>query len=170
MNGIPASGKTTLAVGLEVELGFPVVSKDAIKEAHADLVSVQVPTRRLGALSSEAMWSLVGMVNGPVIVDSFWATGRDEEFFQRGVTEAGIDVAVVVWCDVSVGTARRRFEERTRPPIHRDDVRGFEWEQLARAARPISQFPTVIVNAEAPVNVPKLAVELRAVLGLSAQT
>ncbi|GAA3747221.1 hypothetical protein GCM10022239_23390 [Leifsonia bigeumensis] len=159
-----------MAASLEVELGFPVVSKDAIKEAFADLVSVQMDTRRLGALASDVMWSLVGMVDGPVIVESFWARGRDEEFFRRGVADAGIDVAVEVWCEVSVETARRRFEERPRHPVHQDTERGFEWEQLVRAARPISQFPTIIVNTDAPVDMPKLVVELRAALDLSAQT
>ncbi|MBB5634044.1 putative kinase [Cryobacterium mesophilum] len=169
VNGIPGSGKSTLASGLAGELGFPVVAKDTIKEALADVVRVPLHTRRIGALASDVMWSLVGLVDGPVIVESFWATGRDEDFFQRGVADAGVDVAVEVWCEVSIETARRRFEERPRHPVHQDTERGFEWEQLARAARPISQFPTVIVNTEAPVDVPKLAVELRAVLGLSAQ-
>lgn len=167
VNGIPGSGKTTLVTSLAVELGFPAVSKDAFKEALADLVPLELPTRRMGALASDVMWSLVGMVEGPVIVESFWATGRDEEFFQRGVASAGIDVAVEVWCDVSIETARRRFEERPRHPVHEDAERGFEWEQLARGARPISQFPTVIVNTEAPVDVPKLASDLRNLLGLN---
>lgn len=170
VNGIPGSGKSTLASGLAGELGFPVVAKDAIKEALADVVRVPLPTRRIGALASDVMWSLVDLVDGPVIVESFWATGRDEEFFEHGLASTGIDVAVEVWCEVSVETARRRFEERPRHPVHQDTERGFEWEQLTRGARPISQFPTIIVNTEAPVDVPKLAVELRAVLGLSAQT
>lgn len=166
VNGIPGSGKSTLASGLAGELGFPVVAKDAIKEALADVVRVPLPTRRIGALASDVMWSLVGLVDGPVIVESFWATGRDEDFFQRGVADAGVGMAVEVWCEVSVETARRRFQERPRHPVHQDTERGFEWEQLARAARPISQFPTVIVNTEEPVDVPKLAQELRAVLGM----
>lgn len=164
VNGIPGSGKSTLVTGLERELRYPVVSKDAIKEALADLVSVQMPTRELGALASDVMWSMAGMVDGPVIIESFWATGRDEEFFRLGAGRAGIRFAVEVWCDVSIETARRRFAERSRHPVHLDDGRGFEWEQLAQNARPISGYPVIVVNTEAAVDVGVLVREIRAAL------
>lgn len=44
LNGVPGSGKTTLAPLLARELGFPVVARDAIKEALADAVAVPLPT------------------------------------------------------------------------------------------------------------------------------
>ena len=40
VNGLPGSGKTTLAQSLAQELQLPVVSKDALKEAFAELVGV----------------------------------------------------------------------------------------------------------------------------------
>lgn len=169
VNGIPGSGKTTLATELAAELGFPIVSKDAIKEALADIVPGRLPTRRVGALASETMWSLAAMIDGPVVIESFWATGRDEEFFQRGIETAGIEVGVEVWCEVSIETARRRFETRPRHPVHVDAARGFEWEELARHARPISRFPSLEVNTEAPLGVSNLATELQTLLGINTQ-
>jgi predicted kinase len=165
VNGIPGSGKTTLVARLAPELGFPVVSKDSIKEALGDLVPGLIPARELGALASDAMWSMAGMIDGPVVIESFWATGRDDEFFHRGVVRAGIRVAVEVWCGVSLETARRRFAERQRHPVHEDETRVFEWEQLARDARPISDFPVIPVNTETVVDVQALSREIRAVLG-----
>ena len=169
VNGIHGSGKTTLATGLAVELGFPVVSKDAIKEALANIVPGRLPTRRIGALASDTMWSLAAMIDGPLIIESFWATDRDEEFFERGVETAGIEAGVEVWCEVSIETARRRFEWRPRHPVYGDAARGFEWEELARQARPISRFPTLEVNTESPVDVSILATELRTLLGIDTQ-
>lgn len=164
VNGIPGSGKSTLATGLGRELEYPVVSKDVIKEALADLLHVRLPTRELGALASDVMWSMAGMVDGPVIVESFWATGRDEEFFRLGAARAGIRVAVEVWCDVSIETARGRFAERPRHPVHQDDGHQFEWEQLAQDARPISGYPLIVVNTESAVDVGALSREIRAAL------
>jgi predicted kinase len=38
VNGLPGSGKTTLANGLERLLDAPLIAKDAIKEAVADVI------------------------------------------------------------------------------------------------------------------------------------
>ena len=110
------------------------------------------------------MWSMAGMVDGPVIIESFWATGRDEEFFRLGAERAGIRVAVEVWCDVSIETARRRIAERPRHPVHLNDEGRFEWQQLAQDARPISGYPVIVVNTEAAVDVGALAREIRTAL------
>ncbi len=169
VNGIPGSGKTTLATALSTELGFPVVTKDAIKESLADLVSVDLPSRGLGALASDAMWSIAGMIEGPVIIESFWASGRDEEFFRAGVSAAGIARAAEVWCDVSVETARLRVATRPRHEIHQDTARVAEWEQFTATARPISTFTVLNCNTEGPVDVPVLAGEILGILGLSSQ-
>lgn len=141
------------------------MSKDTIKEALADLVDAKMPTREIGAVASDAMWSMAGMIDGPVIVESFWATGRDEDFFRRGAASAGIRVAVGVWCEVSIDTARRRFVERARHPVHLDDERRLEWEQLVRNARPIAGFPVIVVNTEAKVDLGILCSEIRVILG-----
>lgn len=170
VNGIPGSGKSTLATALGIELGFPVVAKDASKELLADLVGVTVSSQRLGAVASDTMWSLAGALNGPVIIESFWASGRDGKFFERGVKTAGFEAAVEVWCEVSVETAQRRFAARNRHPIHGDDRGVFDWEGLAREAFPISLFPVRRVDTEEPVDVPRLAAELRGMLGLSIST
>jgi predicted kinase len=42
LNGIPGAGKTTLAGPLARALEVPVVSKDAVKESLADLVSARL--------------------------------------------------------------------------------------------------------------------------------
>ena len=47
INGLPGSGKTTLARGLESVLGTPLISKDAIKEAVAEIVPA-APGQALG--------------------------------------------------------------------------------------------------------------------------
>src|ERR1700691_3491513 len=46
VNGVPASGKTTLARGLARRLRLPLFSKDVIKEAHAEVFGAQPPDGR----------------------------------------------------------------------------------------------------------------------------
>jgi predicted ATPase len=43
VNGLPASGKTTLARALARRLRLPLFSKDVIKEAHAEVFGAQPP-------------------------------------------------------------------------------------------------------------------------------
>lgn len=46
VNGLPAAGKTTLARALSRRLSLPLLSKDVIKEAHADIFGTRPPDGR----------------------------------------------------------------------------------------------------------------------------
>lgn len=164
VNGAPGAGKTTLALALGDELRLPVVAKDAVKEALADAVAARLPTSQLGAIASDAMWRLVGLVDGPVIVESFWFTGRDEAFFEAGLRAGRITRGVELWCEAPLETVRERFLTRPRHPAHDDAGRITEWERFAREARPISGFPVVRVDTGTAVEVKALAGILRPML------
>jgi hypothetical protein len=167
LNGVPGAGKTTLARLLGPELGFPVVSRDAIKEALADLVSVDLPTQRVGALAADAMWAMVGMIERPTLVESFWATGRDETHFERGLTVSHVERGIEVWCEVPLELARGRYIDRPRHRVHTDLARLAEWDEMARDAGPISHFPMLRVDTSGSVDVSYLADTIRQILGLA---
>lgn len=164
LNGVPGAGKTTLAQPLAAELGAVVVAKDAIKEALADLVPAALPTRRLGALASEVMWQLAGMLDGLVLVESFWAKGRDEAFLRAGLGTSGARRAVEVWCDLPIDVARQRFTRRPRHAVHADDARLAEWEAMVPHAGPCSGQPGATVSTASAVDVVGLAVRIRELL------
>jgi predicted kinase len=161
INGVPGSGKTTLSLALGDELNLPVLSKDAIKESLADAAPVALPTRQLGAIAAETLWSLIRLIDGGVIVESFWFSGRDDAHFRRGIAAAGVRDGLELWCEASPETTRTRFLTRPRHHAHSDAERIGEWESFSERAEPISDFPVMRVDTETRVDVVTVAQRVR---------
>jgi len=161
LNGMAGAGKTTLGRPLAAELGVPLISKDAIKEALGDAVDAPLPTRAVGALAADALWRIVGMLEGTVLVESVWLAGRDEEWFRRGWESAGSPNGIEVWCEAPRDAMRERYRTRARHVVHDDRGRLAEWEAAADSAQPITGFPVVRIDTSTPVDVPALARTLK---------
>lgn len=161
VNGIPGAGKTTLANSLAQDLDVPLIAKDAIKEALRDAINVPLPTTRLGAIAAENLWAIAQMLSGTVMLESFWAAGRDDSFFRRGFDSLGAPRGVEIWCHAPLDVARERFLTRDRHIAHSDAGRLPEWEALSASAAPITGLPVVSVDTSSAVDVPLLAKTLR---------
>ncbi|MDQ6715565.1 MAG: GNAT family N-acetyltransferase [Actinomycetota bacterium] len=163
VNGVPGSGKTTLATALAAELGLPLFSKDTVKEAVADALPPELLAERgstttsrdvsaaIGAGASMALWALLAeSPRGGVVESWFWP---DESHAVVGLARAGFDPASVpeVWCDLPVGVARERFERRARGdgrhPMHAWAVGDDEfWSRVEQADRPQGIGPQLRVS------------------------
>lgn len=119
VNGLPGSGKTTLANGLAKRLGVPLVAKDAIKEAVADVVPA-VPGPALGMAAGDMMWTLAAAMSGTVIMESWWFEPRDLHFVEAGLRRCGSTSVIEAWCDVPSHVAKSRYAARHRHRIHDD--------------------------------------------------
>jgi len=162
VNGIPGAGKTALASPLARALGVPLVGKDAIKEALGDAIAANLPTSQVGALAAENLWAIAGMFDGTVMVESFWSTGRDEQYFRDGLASLGGPPGVEIWCEVPVAVARSRFRSRERHAVHSDRDRREEWELFAARSAPISGLPVISVQTDREVDIDALAAAIRA--------
>lgn len=160
VNGLPGSGKTTLARSLAQALAAPLVSKDALKEAIADAVTT-APTSVLGAVAMEAAWSLAASMPATVVLESWWYKPRDLTFVEAGLRRCEAPAVVEVWCDVAAEIARSRYEARRRHHVH-DDVQRLadSWAQWAAHGEPLGVGRTVRVSTERPVLITALTGEV----------
>lgn len=163
VNGLPGSGKSSLAPRLAAELGAACLAQDRIKEALADAVVTAVPG--LGAVAMETVWALSAEVSGMVVVDSWWFRPRDLEQARAGIARSGARATVEIWCDVPAGQARARYVARKRHSVHADAEKlATEWAGWAAAAGPLALGPVIRVDTAEPVDVRALGARVRAAL------
>lgn len=156
INGLPGSGKTTLAGPLARELGCALLSKDQIKEALADSVGLDFPG--LGATAMRTVWAMAANCAGTVIIESWWHRPRDLEHARQGLASVACSEAVEVWCDCPPDLARRRILTRPRHPVHPDALRlETDWDTWASTAEPLALTPVVRVETSDFVDIPALA-------------
>jgi predicted kinase len=159
VNGLPGAGKTSLARTLSQRLRLPLLSKDTIKEAHADVLGTEPPPgwpqRRwnaaLGAAASETMWVLLADAPGGAVLESCWP--EDVRHFVAQGLQRAHSRPVEIWCDAPLEIARRRFEARhPRHPIHGELLTDAEWERWRLTAQPLHIGPTLRIDTTGPVD------------------
>jgi predicted kinase len=129
INGLPGSGKTTLARRVKQRSGWPGVSKDAIKEALTSVADGTMTSGQLGAVAINAAWSMAAAMAGVVIVESWLFRPRDLAGARSGVRTAGASHVVEVWCEVDPALAQPRYAARRRAAVHDDNARmAADWE------------------------------------------
>ncbi len=163
VNGLPGSGKSSLAPRLAGALGAACLARDRIKEALADAVVTEVPA--LGVVAMETVWALAASLPGMVVVDSWWFRPRDLAYAREGLTRTGATGTVEVWCDVPAEVARARYVARRRPSVHADTERlATEWAGWAAAAAPLALGPVIRVDTARPVDAAVLGARVKAAL------
>lgn len=166
VNGLPGSGKTTLARALAAELSCHLLSKDTLKEAIAHAVG-GAALGSLGAIAMETAWSRARDMPGLVVIDSFWWKQRDLAHAGQGIARSGASTAIEVWCEVLPSVARERYAARRRDDIHDDERRlADDWETWARDAGPLAITPVIRVNTTQQVIVADVAAHVHRTLNM----
>src|SRR4051794_7589737 len=96
VNGVPASGKTTIARGIGARLVLPVLELDAVKEVLFEELGDRGADREwgrvLGRISIRAIWALLrGFPPGSTAVVEAWFRRPPHDALLEGLREAGID-------------------------------------------------------------------------------
>ncbi|MCP1503181.1 putative kinase [Curtobacterium herbarum] len=170
VNGMPGSGKSTVGAALAEVLGCPFLSKDRVKEPLADIAGPMIPSRTLGGIAMDTLWSMAGAVENGVVVDAVLLPSRDRDHLEAGLTTAGSPRVVEVWCDVDRATAEARLRERYEPgtlpvrhEVHGDltDILAF-WDEHGTTAGPVGVGPVVRIATGRPYDVGSLVQEIAA--------
>jgi predicted kinase len=162
VHGVPASGKTTLATALAAELGWALLSKDAVKETLLDALGCpdREASRRLGAAAGEVCWTVIGSSPGPVVLDT-WLP--DRTLGEAGLARARVDRLVEVWSRADDDVVRSRFRDRARHPGHFDADNLTQLDAWLATAAPLGIGDVVEVDTGGRVDVAELARRVAAV-------
>ena len=126
VTGAPGTGKTTLATRLSRELGLPLLTKDAVKEAMME--ALPVPDReasmQLGAAAFRVLFtltrSLLDAGVGHVLEGPFTHPQADGELGELGQRARTVLIHCVAPAELVVARYRDRFESGQRLPGHFD--------------------------------------------------
>lgn len=174
VNGLPASGKSTLAPKLARALGLPLFAKDVIKETHADVLGVHPPDDRpqrawngaLGQAASETMWALLAEAPLGAVLESSWRADV-RPLVQAGLARAKVARTIEIWCDApaDVSYDRDRVRWAGRHRIHGARMSEAEWAAMVADGRPLAIGPVLRVDTTGPVDVDAVAAWCRTELG-----
>ena len=124
IQGLPATGKTTLGKQIAEALHIPFFSRDAYKELLFDAFGESEQgvawSRKLGAASFELIYLTIETIlrsGNDCVVETYWdakfAEPRLKDLFERYNVRC-----VQIFCKASVDELAKRFEERSNTTRH----------------------------------------------------
>ena len=155
VNGIPASGKSTLTQALASRLGWPVLTLDSLKEPFmASFAPVdRQRNRQLGCAAYQAIWKIVEQAPASCVylIDA-WFGFQPKSALEQGLASAGVSRALELWIDISPDDAVARYQARlsNRMPGHPGAEYLPELRRLAEQAQPMAAGPVYRVDATMP--------------------
>jgi 8-oxo-dGTP pyrophosphatase MutT (NUDIX family)/predicted kinase len=166
VSGPPGAGKSTLAAPLAAALGFPLISKDVIKEAIWDAMAPPPGdlswSRRCGAAAMEVLWALAARCPQAVLEANF----RPRSPYERGRIAALAARLVEVRCRCPAEEAARRYAARAKDPSHHPAhvVHMLAPEAMAEYEGDMGGGPVIQVDTTGPVDVAAVAGEVQRLL------
>jgi len=161
ISGAPGAGKTTLALPLASRLGWPLITKDQIKETLFDAMggvggSLE-ESRRFGAGAMETLWALAARCPQVVLEANF----RPRSDYERARLNGLNGFVVEIHCTCGVPEAIRRFKARGLAGIHpahpwrlMDDAAFAEFDQ------PMGVGEVITVDTTRPTDLDWVTVEI----------
>jgi predicted kinase len=180
INGLPASGKTTLSRALAPELGLPLFGKDDLKDLLFDQLgwSDRERSKQIGGAAWELLWLIADRTlraGGSLAIESNFVTERAAERLAQWHVALAIHV-VELHCTADRDVLVQRFRDRAlgsdRHPGHDEtNLVALETEFVPRlltdedALIPGTDGAMVVDTTHpATINLPTIAADLRRLL------
>lgn len=167
VSGSPASGKSTLARALAQILGYPLISKDTIKESLFDSLgaslarSLDAPelSRLLSRAAMDLLWPLASGCPQVILEANF----RPASAHERARLTALEGRKLEIYCHCTPEEAERRFRERAMRADHHPahSMKTLSAELLKEFDRPIGLCPVIDVDTESPVDPVEVTARIR---------
>jgi len=152
VNGIPASGKSTLTRALSQHFGWPVLTLDSLKEPFMSCFAPvdRQRNRQLGCAAYQAIWNIVEQAPASQIwlIDA-WFGFQPRTLLEQGLKQAGVEEVLELWLKIEPEIAVARYQARLsqRPPGHPGAEYLPELRQLAQQAAPMALGPVLTLDA-----------------------
>ncbi|QKC81684.1 ROK family protein [Mesorhizobium sp. NZP2077] len=169
VNGIPASGKSTVSRGIADRMGWPLLALDTIKNPFLEMLGGgdRLFNRTLGRASYQAIWSVVGEAPaGTTVVVDAWFGFQPREVLEDHLRKAGVEQTVEIWCHAPGEVLAERYGARLdqRPAGHPGAAYIPELIELAKRAEPLRRGPLFDVDTTKPIDFDAITAWLRTVM------
>jgi glucokinase len=156
VNGIPASGKSTVSRGIAERMGWPLLALDTIKNPFLEVLDGgdREFNRTLGRASYQAIWSVVGEAPaGTIFVVDAWFGFQPRQVLEDHLQTAGVEQTAEIWCHAPGEVLAERYRARLdqRPAGHPGAAYIPELIELAKRAEPLRRGPLFDVDTTRPI-------------------
>ena len=157
VNGVPASGKSSVARALSAVTGWPVLALDTVKNPFLlALPAGDRPfNRTLGQASSAAIFDIIAEAPpGCTFIVDAWFGFQPLATLMDSIKRAGVDDLAEIWCNAPPKTIGARYLARlgTRPVGHPGADYVPELIQLAGRAKPSGLAPCFDLPTDQPLD------------------
>ncbi|TGQ70903.1 MAG: ROK family protein [Mesorhizobium sp.] len=157
VNGIPASGKSTVSRGIADRMGWPLLTLDTVKNPFLEVLggADREFNRTLGRASYKAIWSLVGEapVGSTFVVDA-WFGFQPRKVLEDHLRNAGVEQTAEIWCHAPGAVLAERYGARLDQRLAGHPGAAYipELIELAKRAEPLRRGPLFDVDTTKPID------------------
>ncbi len=174
VNGVPASGKSSVARALSDATGWPVLALDTIKNPFLEILPPgdRLFNRTLGRASYAAIFDLIAEAPaGSTFIIDAWFGFQPLETLSDHIARSGLGQLAEVWCNAAPETIGARYAARldARPAGHPGADYVPELIELARRAAPTGLAARFDVETTTPVDLPGIIAWLQDLWGGTAK-
>ena len=162
VNGVPASGKSSLARAISVETGWPLLGLDTVKTPCLEVLENvdRAGNRLLGKASYKAIFSIIEeSPEGATFVVDAWFGFQPLALLEEHINMARITRVAELWCRAPPEVLAGRYADRAsrRAAGHPGLSYVPELVELAKRAGPFRLGPVLDIDTTAPQDIDAVA-------------